>query len=711
MSFPFTAKNVSLSKGPDPKTSIQVERDAQKLNPQAMQYFLEGSKERAELIKSLTQQMERDPILWTDGSYYDMDKEQLRKFTALKINRVARYLEGDSIDVFQRRLSLIGVFDPAVGTRIGVNLGLFISCIRGNGTYDQLKYWALDKFTAHIRGIYGCFGMTELAHGSNVMGIETTATFDKANDEFVINTPHIGATKWWIGGAAHSATHCTVYARLIVDDEDYGVKTFVVPLRDSNHDLMPGVTVGDIGAKMGRDGIDNGWIQFSSVRIPRFFMLQKFCKVSREGEVILPPLEQLSYSALLGGRVMMVLDSYRMLARVATIALRYAIGRRQFKGDNVDPDDEEALETQLLDYPLHQKRLFPYLAAAYVVSAGALKVERTIEETLLLLDDAVDEGDDVGIMKSIDAMKSLFIDSGSLKSTCTWLAAEAIDQCRQACGGHGYSGYNGFGRAYNDWVVQCTWEGDNNVLGINIGKPLVKHIIAIEDDDKVVKGSSDFLNQLKEYTGSGASKVVLNNAKDITDLKTFIKSLEVAIIRLSYETGKTVRKENFDFVGAELVNISKLKAHHYLLSEYVRRIDEHDDASVKPYLYDLGRVYAATVVLDRFAGIYLTFNVASTSAITDLAKVVIPQLCKQVRPNVVGLTDSFQMSDMMINAAIGRYDGDIYENYFDLVKTLNPPAKDKAPYSAALEAMLNRPSIDERERFEKTLETGEILSK
>ncbi|KAG5422263.1 POX1 [Candida metapsilosis] len=711
MSFPFTAKNVSLSKGPDPKTSIQVERDAQKLNPQAMQYFLEGSKERAELIKSLTQQMERDPILWTDGSYYDMDKEQLRKFTALKINRVARYLEGDSIDVFQRRLSLIGVFDPAVGTRIGVNLGLFISCIRGNGTYDQLKYWALDKFTAHIRGIYGCFGMTELAHGSNVMGIETTATFDKANDEFVINTPHIGATKWWIGGAAHSATHCTVYARLIVDDEDYGVKTFVVPLRDSNHDLMPGVTVGDIGAKMGRDGIDNGWIQFSSVRIPRFFMLQKFCKVSREGEVILPPLEQLSYSALLGGRVMMVLDSYRMLARVATIALRYAIGRRQFKGDNVDPDDEEALETQLLDYPLHQKRLFPYLAAAYVVSAGALKVERTIEETLLLLDDAVDEGDDVGIMKSIDAMKSLFIDSGSLKSTCTWLAAEAIDQCRQACGGHGYSGYNGFGRAYNDWVVQCTWEGDNNVLGINIGKPLVKHIIAIEDDGKVVKGSSDFLNQLKEYTGSGASKVVLNNAKDITDLKTFIKSLEVAIIRLSYETGKTVRKENFDFVGAELVNISKLKAHHYLLSEYVRRIDEHDDASVKPYLYDLGRVYAATVVLDRFAGIYLTFNVASTSAITDLAKVVIPQLCKQVRPNVVGLTDSFQMSDMMINAAIGRYDGDIYENYFDLVKTLNPPAKDKAPYSAALEAMLNRPTIDERERFEKTIEAGEILSK
>jgi acyl-CoA oxidase len=42
--------------------------------------------------------------------------------------------------------------------------------------------------------------MTELAHGSNVAGLETTATFDERTDEFVIHTPHVGATKWWIGG-------------------------------------------------------------------------------------------------------------------------------------------------------------------------------------------------------------------------------------------------------------------------------------------------------------------------------------------------------------------------------------------------------------------------------------------------------------------------------------------------------------------------------
>ena len=48
----------------------------------------------------------------------------------------------------------------------------------------------------------GCFGMTELGHGSNVMGIETVAGYDERTQEFVINTPTDEASKFWIGGAA-----------------------------------------------------------------------------------------------------------------------------------------------------------------------------------------------------------------------------------------------------------------------------------------------------------------------------------------------------------------------------------------------------------------------------------------------------------------------------------------------------------------------------
>lgn len=96
----------------------------------------------------------------------------------------------------------------------------------------------------------------ELAHGSNVAGLETTATFDTTTDEFIIHTPNIGATKWWIGGAASTATHCAVFAQLIVKGKKHGVKTFIVQLRDiQTFALRPGILIGDIGKKMGRDGI------------------------------------------------------------------------------------------------------------------------------------------------------------------------------------------------------------------------------------------------------------------------------------------------------------------------------------------------------------------------------------------------------------------------------------------------------------------------
>jgi alkylation response protein AidB-like acyl-CoA dehydrogenase len=59
----------------------------------------------------------------------------------------------------------------------------------------------------------GCYGMTELGHGSNVMGIETTAEYDPSTQEFIINTPNDDASKYWIGGAAQHGKVCFCFWR------------------------------------------------------------------------------------------------------------------------------------------------------------------------------------------------------------------------------------------------------------------------------------------------------------------------------------------------------------------------------------------------------------------------------------------------------------------------------------------------------------------
>lgn len=47
--------------------------------------------------------------------------------------------------------------------------------------------------------IFGCLAITELAHGSDVKRLTTTATYDPASQQFIIHTPDYLATKCWAG--------------------------------------------------------------------------------------------------------------------------------------------------------------------------------------------------------------------------------------------------------------------------------------------------------------------------------------------------------------------------------------------------------------------------------------------------------------------------------------------------------------------------------
>lgn len=74
---------------------------------------------------------------------------------------------------------------------------------------EQRERWAPKADSLEM---IGCYAQTELAHGSNVPGMQTTATFDKATDEFIIHTPTIKAYKFWPGSLGRDSTHAVVMA-------------------------------------------------------------------------------------------------------------------------------------------------------------------------------------------------------------------------------------------------------------------------------------------------------------------------------------------------------------------------------------------------------------------------------------------------------------------------------------------------------------------
>ena len=160
----------------------------------------------------------------------------------------------------------LSVYNGGLATKFSVHYFLYVRTILILGT-EKHKHWI-------ERGLklqdFGCFALTEMAHGSNVQGCLTKATYDMEYDEFIINTPIERGMKFWIGNAAHTANMCVVFANMIIHGKDYGIHIFLCPIRDSNTNCtLPGVVIGDCGDKLGHKGIDNGHIMFRNVRVPR----------------------------------------------------------------------------------------------------------------------------------------------------------------------------------------------------------------------------------------------------------------------------------------------------------------------------------------------------------------------------------------------------------------------------------------------------------
>jgi acyl-CoA oxidase len=111
--------------------------------------------------------------------------------------------------------------------------------------------------------------MTETGHGSDVQSVRTTATYDPDERVFVVHTPDEDARKDYIGNAARDGRMAVVFAQLITQGRSHGVHAFMVPLRDDEGNVLPGVAIEDCGHKAGLNGVDNGRIAFDRVTIPR----------------------------------------------------------------------------------------------------------------------------------------------------------------------------------------------------------------------------------------------------------------------------------------------------------------------------------------------------------------------------------------------------------------------------------------------------------
>ena len=547
------------------------------------------------------------------------------------------------------RIEMLAMSDLSLMVKAGVQWGLFGGAIENLGTERHHE--------AYVRRIIdldllGCFAMTETGHGSDVQALETTATYDPAAEEFVIDSPTVTSRKDYIGGAARTARVAAVFAQLITSDgEHHGVHCLVVPIRDDQGNDLPGVTISDCRYKGGLPGVDNGRIQFNHVRVPRENLLNKYADVAPDGTYT-SPIENVDrrFFTMLGtlvrGRVT-VGGSAGAAARVGLdIATRYALQRRQFEA----PGAEQ--EVLIMDYLVHQRRLFPLIAKSYALQFAQNELVGTCHELQTADDPDAEE------------QRELESRAAGLKAANTWHATRAIQEAREACGGAGYMAENRLIALKADTDVFTTFEGDNHVLTQLVAKSL---LTAYADDIKGmspvewVRFAANFAGKrvMKRTAAQTVMQTILDTRQDNeeegslfnrgTQVKMFEDREEYMLAsvarRIQGKSKEMSAFEAFNAVQDHVLHAANAHIDRIILEAFVAGIESCEDKEAREILGLVCDLYALSVIEDDKA-----WFVEQRLLSTERSKAVtrgINDRCRRLRPYAETLVDGFGIPEQL----------------------------------------------------------------
>jgi acyl-CoA oxidase len=545
--------------------------------------------------------------------------------------------------------------DLSLLVKFGVQFGLWGGSVHQLGTARHHERYLRAIATLELPG---CFAMTEGGHGSDVQHVRTTATYDADAGEFVIETPDEEAHKDYIGNAAQDGRMATVFAQLIVDGEEHGVHALIVPLRDDEGSVLPGVRIEDDGEKMGLNGVDNGKIWFDHIRVPREALLNRYADVTPDGKYE-SPIENPNkrFFTMLGtlvqGRVCVSGASVSAAKSALTIAVRYGLRRRQFGPPEGD-------EVPILDYRTHQRRLMPLLARTYALHFAQAELAEKFDH-VMRQQDAPD--------RERRELESL---AAAMKAASSWHATHTIQTCRECCGGAGYMAVNRFAALKADTEIFTTFEGDNTVLTMLAARALLtgySHDFGgLNPAEMVTFVAGQAVETVVERLFARKIVQVIADAvpsrsEDHGALLERDHQLELFHWRQGHITASVANRfkrgldegydpfEVFRAVQDHAIAAANAWLDATLLEAFVRAIDSCEDEAVKASLNLCCDLFALHNVESDKGFFQEHGRLASprTKAVTR----EVNRLCNEVRQQAAALVDAFGIPDQILAAPIG----------------------------------------------------------
>lgn len=477
---------------------------------------------------------------------------------------------------------------------------------------------------------------------------------------FEINCPTVNSQKFWITNGAYYANHAVVFAQTYIPNSkgEYsheGINAFLVKLRDEDGNLLPGVTIDDMGAKPGMNGVDNARIIFRNVQVEKKMLLDNITKMNQISE---KGFEMVSNKDIKSKRDRFLAASNRLLSGrlcISCICLSEAkmslITLNNYSKMRLSNGKSGLSDTPINDYQLYQNQILPLIVKTLVFNSGLNYVRN--EYSNFIVNKLEDSKHFNQIVRLCCVIKPLL----------AWHANQVANICRERAGGQGYLSINRIESGVAVAHSAITAEGDSAVLMQKVSKEYV-------DDYSKGKLFNGVLPVLSNGLNIGDFKISNENKKSVFNylhLLDLIKARELILLeelaKLNKESLKSRESiyELWMHQGSDIIQqLAEVFGERICLEHFITKFSEINGLKeFKEKLNKISALFAATHV-KKYLSFFLLNDLISKESATTFNQEY-NDLIKDIKLFSDEIIDGFGVPKDLIIAPIANDYGKYYE--------------------------------------------------
>lgn len=243
----------------------------------------------------------------------------------------------------------------------------------------------------------------------------------------------------------------------------------------------------------------------------------------------------------------------------------------------------------------------------------------------------------------------------------------AIQECREACGGHGYLKASRFGDLRNDNDANCTYEGDNNVLLQQTSNYLMS-LWHKRHNFVSGFGMTDFLRNEQSLRAKRFA-VSMDTPIHLDQLLEIFQALVCHLLEYSVDRVTALQKMGlgaFEARNKSQMFLAKNLSLAFVESVALEKFNQFLDTSAfekseKVVLQKLGLLYGLFKLEKHLSHLFEFGMLTDPSSGRNIQSLIV-KLCEDLKSEAVSLSDVLAPPDFILDSPLGLSDGEIYKN-------------------------------------------------